>query len=58
MVLYTCDKCNKMFTKKYNYEIHINRKNSCINSICQLCGKNFQTAARLQRHLNGKTLCV
>ncbi len=29
MVIYTCPKCEKDFFKKHNYEIHINRKNSC-----------------------------
>ncbi len=24
-----CIKCNKMFEKKYNYDIHINRIKSC-----------------------------
>jgi hypothetical protein len=32
MVLYKCDKCNKEFNKKHNYEVHINRKFSCINN--------------------------
>ena len=30
MVIYSCDKCKKDFFKKHNYEIHINRKNSCV----------------------------
>ena len=30
MVLYKCDKCLKEFNKKHNYEVHINRKFSCI----------------------------
>jgi hypothetical protein len=32
MVLYKCDKCFKEFNKKHNYEVHINRKFSCINN--------------------------
>jgi hypothetical protein len=32
MVLYKCEKCNKEFNKKHNYEVHINRKFSCINN--------------------------
>jgi uncharacterized C2H2 Zn-finger protein len=31
MVLYKCDLCNKEFDKKYNYTMHINRKNICIS---------------------------
>ncbi len=30
MVLYICNKCNKNFTRKQSYEIHINRKIPCI----------------------------
>ena len=30
MVLYICNKCNKNFTRKQSYDIHINRKNPCI----------------------------
>jgi hypothetical protein len=30
MVLYICNKCNKNFTRKQSYNIHINRKNPCI----------------------------
>jgi hypothetical protein len=33
MVLYKCNKCFKDFTKKYNYELHINRKFPCNNNI-------------------------
>ena len=33
MVFYKCDKCFKEFSKKYNYEIHINRKFPCNNNI-------------------------
>jgi len=32
MVVYKCDKCARIFSKKQNYEIHIKRKFSCSNS--------------------------
>jgi len=32
MVEYKCNKCNKIFNKKDNYNIHINRKYPCNNS--------------------------
>jgi hypothetical protein len=33
MVFYKCDKCYKEFTKKHNYESHLNRKFPCNNNI-------------------------
>jgi hypothetical protein len=33
MVLYKCNKCFKEFTKKHNYESHLNRKFPCNNNI-------------------------
>jgi len=29
MVEYTCKKCNKVFNRKYNYEVHISKKFDC-----------------------------
>jgi DNA-directed RNA polymerase subunit RPC12/RpoP len=29
MVNYTCSRCKRLFTKKQNYEVHINRKHKC-----------------------------
>jgi len=33
MVLYTCEKCNKEFNRKSNYENHLKRKNSCVKKV-------------------------
>jgi uncharacterized C2H2 Zn-finger protein len=33
---YTCNRCNKIFLKKYNYTKHINRKNPCDNNILEI----------------------
>ena len=32
MVVYNCPKCFKKFTKKYNYDIHLNKKIPCTNN--------------------------
>jgi uncharacterized C2H2 Zn-finger protein len=41
MVLYICNKCNKEFSRKQSYNIHVNRINPCfldenINKIKEL----------------------
>ncbi len=33
MVLHTCEKCNKEFDKKSNYNVHINKKKSCLKNV-------------------------
>jgi uncharacterized C2H2 Zn-finger protein len=33
MVEYKCEKCNKLFKKKFNYEKHIDRKYSCVTGV-------------------------
>jgi enoyl reductase-like protein len=64
MVLYYCDKCNKTFSKRYNYLMHINRKTPCSNEnendneneeinelSCKYCNKEFSRKDNLKRHL-------
>lgn len=36
MVIFCCSKCNKTFTKKNNYETHLQRKTPCKKSISKL----------------------
>src|SRR5579872_5396539 len=43
MVEYKCDKCNKIFDKKSNYVVHINKKYSC-NKDIQLTPINTDAA--------------
>lgn len=53
MVMYTCKKCQKKFTKKYNYECHLNRKTSCSKKTkhtCKYCEKSFATKHTLVQH--------
>jgi hypothetical protein len=68
MVLYTCNLCNKSFTRKSNYESHKNRKKICTgqknkikpinntlnsNSImCNYCKKIFTHKNSLYRHIS------
>jgi hypothetical protein len=60
MVQYVCDKCNKIFTKKYSYTKHLARKNSCDKqvgstldevNICKLCTKQFKSYSALHKHV-------
>jgi hypothetical protein len=56
MVLYTCNNCKKEFTKKSNYNYHINKKKSCNNILnnlkCLYCNKIFSYKHTLLRHIN------
>lgn len=64
--MYTCNKCNKIFTRKANLENHNMKIFPCksieINSeisgikketICEFCNKDFSTKFNLNKHLKG-----
>jgi hypothetical protein len=56
MVKYICDNCEKEFDKKYNYNVHINRKYKCEaeegkkDNKCEYCGVIFSTKGSMTRH--------
>lgn len=54
MVEYKCERCQTIFTKKSNYERHINRKNECDgkvkNNECEYCGNCYSRKDSLKRH--------
>jgi len=59
MVKYICDNCGKLFSKKYPYDKHISRKNSCSKQIgevkgelhaCKKCGKTYASYTTLYKH--------
>jgi hypothetical protein len=70
MVLHTCERCNRSFNRKSNYDNHIKKKNQC-DSIeynlvieenekkyeCTKCNKTFKYKYCLVKHLNGKKDC-
>lgn len=51
---YSCSKCGKTFSGKYNYDRHINKIKSCVKgdslSICCYCGDSVKHAKNLKRH--------
>jgi len=66
MVLYKCNRCNKEFNRKSNYNYHINRKKPCkkVNQKqkskliktnhtykCFNCNKIYSTKSNLNRHI-------
>ena len=58
MVVYKCDKCDKLFKKKNDYERHKTKKKPCkIYSFtlkhfeCSKCNKKFTSKYNLERHL-------
>jgi uncharacterized C2H2 Zn-finger protein len=72
MKIFKCEKCEKCFNKKYDYETHLNKKKSCVedlkivnykqslveNSIhCEFCNQCFKSNRDLIRHLNSKNTC-
>ena len=60
MPIYECDKCNKYFNSKGDYDRHINKKKSCIDDIkyeCNKCHKKFDFNSEYLRHLNKKNQC-
>lgn len=65
MVLYNCEKCDKVFNRKSTYIYHINRKNPCLQEyisinkrmnpneskhICVYCKKSFTTNSNMRKH--------
>ena len=53
MVEYICSRCTTIFTKKYNYEKHKNRKYPCkkLKFECEFCNKSYSSKSNLNKHL-------
>ena len=57
MVTYTCNKCNKTFDRKSNYQTHINKKYPCIppkDKIQELEGKIEELQKQMKQLLQKK----
>jgi hypothetical protein len=57
MIIFKCEKCNKEFKTKYDFNRHKKRKTPCKkknNSVltCKFCSNNYSTKGNLDRHLN------
>ncbi len=64
MVIYTCEKCNKVFNQKSNYLKHIHRKKSCNSNEsniiiykCEKCNKEFNYKTSYLYHINKINSC-
>jgi hypothetical protein len=65
---YICNKCNKVFKQKSNYEVHINKKNKCSPDEikidgkkaykCDICDKIFNQKCNYLVHINRKNKCI
>ena len=53
MVEYKCNRCSKLFNKKYDYNYHINRKFKCAENLQKLTEIN----KNLQNPENNKCIC-
>ena len=61
--MYTCQKCNKIFTRKTEYTRHMNRKTPCDKQLlsdgeikCSHCNKKFKHPSALYYHIK-KNVC-
>ena len=52
--MYSCDQCGKTFIKEGNWKLHMDRHNGESHHICQVCGREFTTDGRLQRHIRSQ----
>ena len=60
MSYYECNKCNKIFKKKYDYDRHINKLKSCVEDntyVCNKCFQKFNYKSIYLRHLEKKASC-
>jgi hypothetical protein len=58
---FKCGKCNREFTKKWNYQRHLDRKTPCepiveVNDLnnsctCAYCGRKYKSKANMQSHV-------
>ena len=58
--MYSCERCNKTFTRKQGLTDHMNKKNKCFEDgiiKCHLCNKEFDRRDYLNKHLNRKVKC-
>lgn len=56
MSKFKCEKCEKEFTKKWNYKLHINRKTKCkkVRYTCEICKKSYSSKSNLIKHMKKK----
>ena len=61
-LFYKCNKCNKKFSRKSNYECHLNRTNPCYmqltnssSTTCKYCDKIFSNTRSVYNHIKKGT---
>ena len=47
---FTCDICQKKFSSKQHYKVHVQRHEAVKPYVCSECPKRFYTAAELRQH--------
>ena len=56
-VIYKCNKCDKEFNQKIDYQRHLKKKKPCFKKVmkdpsfsCDQCNKSFNNKSNLNRH--------
>lgn len=58
---YICALCNKTFSRKYNYERHIEKKKACVSQYkyaCETCDYKTNKKSSYEKHMHRKSNCI
>jgi len=57
-VIYMCEKCNKQFELKQEYELHMRVVHEQQEFTCNICNKSFTNQSDLKMHVTTHEVCV
>jgi len=56
--IYMCEKCDKHFELKQEYELHMRVVHELQKLTCNVCNKNFTNQSNLKMHMNTHKVCI